>query len=83
MGEKEKWTKANWFIDRLQFELFVDFVLWKEEYIDLTMVLNEIEQRNKLYNFGALCDKKLYLKFWKKKSKRKPKRKKIFNINLP
>ena len=31
MEEKEKWTEANWFIDRLQFELFVICVLWKEE----------------------------------------------------
>ena len=49
MGEKEKWTEANWFIDRLQ--LFVICVLWKEEYIDLTTVLNEIEERNELSNF--------------------------------
>ena len=31
MEEKEKWTETNWFIDRLQFELFVICVLWKEE----------------------------------------------------
>ena len=47
MVEKEKWTEASQFIDRLQFELFVVCVLWKEEYIDLTKVLNEIEQRKK------------------------------------
>ena len=28
--EKEKWTDANWFIDRLKFELFVICILWKE-----------------------------------------------------
>ena len=42
--DKKKWTDANWFIDRLQFELFVISVLWKGEYIDLTTVLNEIRK---------------------------------------
>ena len=82
MEEKEALMEANWFIDRLQFELFVVCILWKEEYNDLTMVLNEIEPRKKLYIPGASCDKKCSLKFLMKKSKRKPKRKKLFNINL-
>ena len=29
MEEKEKWMEANWFIDRLQPELFVVCTLWK------------------------------------------------------
>ena len=82
MDEKEKWTEANWFIDRLQFERFVIYILWKEEYIGLTTALNEIEQRNELYIPGAPCDEKHYLKFLTKKSKRKPKRKILFSINL-
>ena len=82
MEEKEALMEANWFIDRLQFELFVVCILWKEEYNDLTMVFNEIEPRKNLYIPGASCAKKCSLKFLMKKSKRKPKRKKLFNINL-
>ena len=82
MEEKETLMEANWFIDRLQFELFVVCILRKEEYNDLTMVLNEIEPRKKLYIPGASYDKKCSLKFLMKKSKRKPERKKLFNINL-
>ena len=35
-------------------------ILWKEdEYIDITTVLNEIEQRkNDFYRTGTFCDKK-------------------------
>ena len=46
------------------------------------MVLNERQQRNKLYIPGVSYDKKCYLKFLMNQSKRKPNRKKIFNINL-
>ena len=74
--------RKNWFIDRLQFELFAVCVLQKEESIDLTMALNEIEQRNELYIPGAPCDKILYLTFLTKKLKRTQKWKKLFNINL-
>ena len=73
---------ANWFINRLKFELFVICVLWKEEYINLTTVLNGLQQRNGLYILGASCDGKRYMKFLTKKSKRKPKRKILFSINL-
>ena len=75
MHLKKKWTDANWFIDRLQFERFFICVLWKEEYIGLTTVLNEIDQRNKLYILGAPCDEKRYMKFLTKKSKKKTKKK--------
>ena len=66
---------------RLQFELLAFCILWKE-YIALMMVLNERQQRNKLYIPGVPYDKKCYLKFLMNQSKRKPNRKKIFNINL-
>ena len=56
MGNNEKWTDANWFINGLKFELFVTCILWKEEYINLTTVLNELEQRNKLYIHGVSCE---------------------------
>ena len=46
------------------------------------MVLNERQQKNKLYIPGVSYDKKRYLKFLMNQSKRKPNRKKIFNINL-
>ena len=42
MMGKEKWMDASWFIERLQFELFIICILWKKEYIDLTIVLSEI-----------------------------------------
>ena len=82
MMNNEKWADANWFTNRLKFELFVIFVLWKEEYFNLTAVLNELEQRNKLYVPGESCDEKRYMKLLTKKSKRKPKRKILFSINL-
>ena len=44
--DNEKWMDANQFTNRLKFELFVICVLWKEEYINLTTVLSELEQRN-------------------------------------
>ena len=78
MEEKEKWTERNCFIERLQFEIFVVCLLWKEKYIGLMTVLSEVEQRNELYILGALGDKK-HLKFLMKKSKTKPKRKKLIN----
>ena len=34
MMSNDKWTDANWFINRLKFELFVICVLWKEEYVN-------------------------------------------------
>ena len=77
MMSNDKWTDANWFINRLKFELFVICILWKEEHVNLTTVLNKSEQRNKLYIPGASCDEKHYMKFLMKKSKRKPKRKNI------
>ena len=43
---KAKWAKANWFIDRLQFERFVTCVLWTEVYIYLTTVLNKTEMNS-------------------------------------
>lgn len=46
--KKKKWTEANWFIDRLQSELFAVCILWKEEFTDLGTVLNEKAQRNDL-----------------------------------
>ena len=46
--------------------------------IDLTTVLIEIEERNELYIPGALCDKKRYIKFLTKKTKRKI----LFSITL-
>ena len=78
----EKWADANWFTNRIKFELFVICVLWKEEYINLTAVLNELEQQNELYLPGESCDEKRYMKLLTKKSKRKAKRKKLFSINL-
>ena len=72
--KKKKWTEANWFIDRLQSELFAVCVLWKEEFTDLGTVLNEIAKRNDLYIPVLTCNKKCYLKLLTKKSKRKPKR---------
>ena len=60
MMNNEKWADANWFTNRLKFELFVIFVLWKEEYTNLMTVLSELEQRNKLYIPGASCDEKRY-----------------------
>ena len=64
--KKKKWTEANWFIDRLQSELFAVCVLGT--------VLNEIAKRNDLYIPVLPCNKKRYLKLLTKKSKRKPKR---------
>ena len=62
---------------QMQFELFVIWVLWKEEYIDVTTVLNGIEQIFLVHlvikNFG---------KFLTRRSKRKTKRKILFSINL-
>ena len=82
MEEKEKWTGANWFIDRLQFELFVICVLWTEEYIDLTTVLNEIEQRNELYIPGALCEEKRYMKFLTKKNQKENQKEKCYLVEI-
>ena len=78
----EKWTDANWLINRPKFEVFVIWILWKEEYINLRTVLNELEQRNELYIPGASYDEKLYMKFLTNKSERKPKGKILFSINL-
>ena len=82
MMNNEKWADANWFINRLKFELFLIFVLWKEEYINLAIVLSELEQRNELCISGASCDEKNYIKFLMKKSKRKPKRKTLFSVYI-
>ena len=38
-------------------------ILWKEEYIDLTLVLAEIEQKNDFYKTRPPCDKKRYMNF--------------------
>ena len=52
----------------------------EEEYIDLTLVLTEIEQKTDCYKTGAHCDEKRYMKFLKKKRKRKKKKgKRIFS----
>ena len=51
MMNNKKWADANWFVNRLKFELFALYILWKEDYVNLLTVLNELEQRNKLYSW--------------------------------
>ena len=76
------WINRYWFKNRHKEELYMLCILWnEEEYIDLTLVLIEIEQKTDCYKAGAHCDKKRYMKFKKKKiKKRKKKGKKNFFV---
>ena len=76
MMDNEKWKDANWFTNRLKFELFVICVLWKEEYTNLKTVLSELEQRDELYIPGASRDKKRY-EIFNKEIKKKTKKNNI------
>ena len=53
--EKEKWTEKNWFKD-ITIWTFCHLSFRERKYIDLTMVFNEIKQRNKLYIPGSPCE---------------------------
>ena len=62
------WINRYWFKNRHKVELYILCILWnEEEYIDLTLVLTEIEQKADCYKAGAHCDKKRYMKFKIKK----------------
>ena len=42
------------------------YILWKEEYIDITLVLTAFEQENDFYKTWPPCDQRQYLNFFKK-----------------
>ena len=48
----------------------------EDEYIDLTLVLTEIEQKNDFYKTGAHYDEKRYMNLLKRNKKRGKKKKK-------
>ena len=49
-------------------------ILWKEEYIDLTLVLTEAEEKNNFYKTWSTYDQKQYIIFLKKYKKRRAKK---------
>ena len=75
---------CDWFINRHKEHVYMLCILWnEEEYINLTTVLNEIRQKNTLYQ--PTWDERRYLNFFKKSKKKKKdkKGKKIyFYINI-
>ena len=58
------YLNKNWYINRLKEELYLIWILWKEEYIDLTLVLTEIEQKTIFIRLPY--DQKRYMNLKKK-----------------
>ena len=81
------WINRYWLKNRHKEELYMLCTLCNEdEYIDLTLVLTEIEQKNDFYKTGAHYDEKRYMNLLKRNKKRGKKKKKkgkrIFYINI-
>ena len=63
VDEGAQYLNKNWYINRPKEVLYMICILWKEEYIDLTLVLAEIEQKNDFYKTRPPCDQKRYMNF--------------------
>ena len=50
IDEGVEYINKNLYINRFEEELYTICILWKEEYIHLTLVLTEIEQKNEFHN---------------------------------
>lgn len=57
VDEGTNYINQRWYIQRNKEEMYMICILWNDtEFIDLTAVLTEIEQKNNFYKTGAVCD---------------------------
>ena len=49
IDEGAEYISKNWYINRFKEELYTICILWKKEYIHLTLVLTEIQQKNEFH----------------------------------